>query len=340
MSEVERDPVVAAAQMGDELAFTELVQRYRRELQVHCYRMLGSVVESEDLVQETFLKAWRHRESFQGRSTFRAWLYRIATNACLDHLARSPRRVLAYQIVAAADPKADSIPEPTTSSYAWLEPYPDHLLEGVASDDDPYALVVAKETIELAFLAAIQHLPPKQRAVMIMRDVLDWSANETAEVLELSVPAVKSALQRARATLREELPPERSAWAPSTDPSAQERAVLERYMHALEQDGTEEMIEVLREDVRVSYAPLPLYAQGRDDFVEGSSRFAPPGEYRCLPTRANRQPAVALYLRSPEDTEFRLISIGVLRVVDGKIAEICDYGMPEVLAMFDLPPTL
>ena len=340
MSEGTLDPVVAAARRGDEAAFTELVQRHRRELQVHCYRMIGSVVESEDLVQETFLRAWRNRESFQGRSTFRAWLYRIATNACLDHLARRPRRVLAYQIVAAADPKADTLPEPTTTSYAWLEPYPDHLLEGIVPDDDPYAVVVAKETIELAFLAAIQLLPPRQRAVMIMRDVLDWSANETAEVLELSVPAVKSALQRARATLREELPRDRTDWSPSADPSAEERAVLERYMHALEQEGTAEMIEVLREDVRVSYAPLPLYAQGRDDFVEGSSRFAPPGEYRCLPTRANRQPAVALYLRSPEDTEFRLISIEVLRVVDGKIAEIFDYGMPGVLATFGLPQTL
>lgn len=340
MTEVELTAVVAAAQTGDENAFTELVQRYRRELQVHCYRMLGSVVESEDLVQETFLKAWRNRESFQGRSTFRAWLYRIATNACLDHLARRPRRVLAYEIVAAADPRAAAPPLPTTSSFAWLEPYPDHLLEGVASDDDPYAVVVAKETIELAFLAAIQHLPPRQRAVLIMRDVLDWSANETAEVLQLSVPAVKSALQRARGTLRAELPPERAEWAPSTQPSNEERAVLQRYMRALEQEGTAEMIEVLREDVRVSYAPLPLWADGRDAFVEGSSKFAPPGEYRCLPTSANRQPAAAIYLRTPEDTEFRLISVEVLRIVDGMIAEIVDYGMPEVLARFDLPQTL
>jgi len=339
MSGVELGGVVAAAQAGDEGAFTELVQRYRRELQVHCYRMLGSVVESEDLVQETFLKAWTKRESFQGRSTFRAWLYRIATNTCLDHLARRPRRVLAYEIVAAADPKADAPPEPTTCSYAWLEPYPDHLLEGIVSDDDPYAVVVAKETIELAFLAAIQHLPPKQRAVMIMRDVLDWSANETADVLELSVPAVKSALQRARATLREELPPRRTEWA-SSDPSAEERAVLERYMHALAQEGTEAMVEVLREDVRVSYAPLALWADGRDDFIEGSSRFAPPGEYRCLPTRANLQPAVDVYLRSPGDTEFQLISVEVLRVEEGKIAEIVDYSIPEVLAAFGLPQTL
>ena len=309
MGGVDLGPVVAAAQAGDEGAFTELVQRYRRELQVHCYRMIGSVVESEDLVQETFLKAWTRRESFQGRSTFRAWLYRIATNTCLDHLARRPRRVLAYEIVAAADPKADAPPEPTTSSYAWLEPYPDHLLEGIESADDPYAVVVAKETIE------------------------------TADVLELSVPAVKSALQRARATLREEQPPRRTEWA-SSDPSAEERAVLDRYMNALAQEGTEAMVEVLREDVRVSYAPLALWADGRDDFIEGSSRFAPPGEYRCLPTRANLQPAVAVYLRSPGDTEFQLISVEVLRVEEGKIAEIVDYSIPEVLAAFRLPQTL
>ena len=175
---------------------------------------------------------------------------------------------------------------------------------------------------------------------MIMRDVLDWSANETAEVLELSVAAVKSALQRARATLREELPPERASWAPSSEPSAEDRAVLQRYMHALEQEGTDEMVAVLREDVRVSYAPIPIFANNRDDFVEGSSKFAPPGEYRCLPTSANRQPAAAIYLRVPGDTEFRLISVEVLRIVDGMIAEIFDYGMPEVLARFDLPQTL
>ena len=340
MSEGELVAVVAAAQAGDEGAFTELVQRHRRELQVHCYRMVGSVVESEDLVQETFLKAWRSRESFQGRSTFRAWLYRIATNACLDQLARRPRRVLAYEIVAAADPNADALPEPTTSNFAWLEPYPDHLLESTGSEEDPYAVVVAKETIELAFMAAIQHLPPRQRAVMIMRDVLDWSATDTAEILELSVPAVKSALQRARATLREELPPERAEWAHSTEPSVDERAVLQRYMHALEQEGTDEMVAVLREDVRVSYAPVPIFANSRDDFVEGSSKFAPPGEYRCLPTSANRQPAAAIYLQVPGDAEFRLISVEVLRIVDGLIVEIFDYGMPEVLAQFDLPLTL
>jgi RNA polymerase sigma-70 factor, ECF subfamily len=170
-------------ELDDQTTFEALAERHRRELQLHCYRMLGSLEDSEDLVQETFLRAWRRRETFQGRSTVRAWLYRIATNACLDALQRRPRK-----------PHGGEVP--------WLQPYPDDLLEGIAEPDaEPDAALVAKETIELAFLVAIQHLPPKTRAVLILRDVLDWSAKDTAALLETSVAAVNSALQRARAAL-------------------------------------------------------------------------------------------------------------------------------------------
>jgi RNA polymerase sigma-70 factor (ECF subfamily) len=182
------DDVVAAARSGDESAFAQLVERHRRELQVHCQRMLGSFAEAEDIVQETFLRAWSKRESFQGRSTFRAWLYRIATNACLDAIAKRPVRVLPGDVGLAA------------------------VADVVAEDDEPHVVVIAKETIELAFLATIQHLPPKQRAALILRDVLELSANDTAAALDISVPAVKSALQRARGTLQERLPPERLDW--------------------------------------------------------------------------------------------------------------------------------
>src|SRR5262245_59285018 len=201
----------------EEREFAELVERHRGELRVHCYRMLGSYEESEDLVQEAFMRAWRARAGFDGRSA-RAWLYRIATNACLDVLRGRPRRVLQLQ-TAAADP--DELPAPP-AELPWLQPYPDALL--APAEDDPGAAVVVRETIELAFLAAIQHLPPRQRAVLILRDVLGWPAEETAAMLETSVASANSALQRARATLREQLPERRTEWTRTADPS--EREVL------------------------------------------------------------------------------------------------------------------
>src|SRR5690242_17208792 len=197
----------------DEPAFSGLAQRHRRELHVHCYRMLGSFEESEDAVQETFLRAWRRRETFAARSTLRAWLYKIATNACLDALDKRPRSVSA------------------SGEVLWLQPYPDELLDEVAVDeDDPEAVVVSKETIELAFLVAIQRLGPLQRAILILRDVLGSSAKETAALLETSVPAVNSALQRARAAMKEHLPEQRSEWPAGTDATAAERELLERYV--------------------------------------------------------------------------------------------------------------
>src|SRR5918992_857508 len=177
----------------DQASFTASVERYRRELHVHCYRMLGSFEESEDLVQETFLRAWRARESFRfgERSSSRAWLYRIATNACLDALRGRPRRLLPPQVAPAADPGAAPAP---AADLPWLQPYPDRLLEPIApAEDEPVAAIVAKETVELAFLAAIQHLPPRQRAALILRHVLGWSAKETASLLESSVASVNSA---------------------------------------------------------------------------------------------------------------------------------------------------
>jgi RNA polymerase sigma-70 factor (ECF subfamily) len=189
---VEQEAIVAAATAGDQAAFAALAERYRWELQVHCYRMLGSFQDTEDLVQETMLRAWRSREQFQGRSSFRAWLYRIATNACLDALASNARRVLPHQVAPAADPRATSLFSPDPE-IAWLQPYPDRLLDKVAPGDaEPDAQLVAKETIELAFLAAIQLLPPRQRAVLILRDVLGWSAKETASLLEASVASANS----------------------------------------------------------------------------------------------------------------------------------------------------
>jgi RNA polymerase sigma-70 factor, ECF subfamily len=324
--------VVAAAQAGDGAAFAALVERHRRELQVHCYRMLGSFDESEDLVQETFLRAWHRRETFQGRSTFRAWLYRIATNACLDFLDRHPRHPLAR--------------EGAPAEIRWLQPYPDRLLEPSTSGDaGPDAAVVGKETIELAFLAAIQHLSPGQRAALILRDVLGWSAKETADLLDTSVAAVKSALQRARPILRANLPERRLDWAPSAEPTTEERALLRRFMEAHERSDPAALAALLREDVRLTMPPLPFWFTGRDavlGFVADALGPDSPlhrGHWRSVPTRANRQPAVAGYVRSPGDSEYRAQVLNVLRLDGGRIAEITAFE-PHRFPAFGLPPTL
>jgi RNA polymerase sigma-70 factor (ECF subfamily) len=311
----------------DRQEFADVAEPHRRELQVHCYRMLGSIEDSEDLVQETFLRAWRGRAGYEGRATFRAWLYKIATNACLDALKGRPRRVLPADVAPAADPAARI---PQTGEHAWLEPYPDHLLAG-----GPDEAVVERETIELAFLAAMQHLPPRQRAVLILRDVVGWSADETAGLLDLSVAAVKSALQRARATMRKRLPRRRADWA-AADPTAGERALLARWVAALEAADTDALAQLLRADARVSFPPAPVWYDGREAFLDASRRHAAVGEYRVVATSANRQPAVAMYLRRPGDTLFRALALEVLRVEEGQIAEITDFGDVGLFAKFGL----
>jgi RNA polymerase sigma-70 factor (ECF subfamily) len=218
-SRFEADAVVAAATAGDESAFSELVTRHRHELQVHAYRMLGSYEDAEDLVQETLLRAWHWRESFRGHSSFRAWLFRIATNACLTALERRARRV----------------PTDRGSVVGRIEPHSDRALEEIATTEaGPEDDVAARETMELAFLAAVQHLPPRQRAVLFLH-VLGWSARETAELLETSIAAVRSSLQRARATLRRHLPEHPLEWTPAREPTEEERTLLQRSLDAAEQ---------------------------------------------------------------------------------------------------------
>ncbi|HEX6569305.1 MAG TPA: sigma-70 family RNA polymerase sigma factor [Acidimicrobiales bacterium] len=332
------DPIVAAALAGDEQAFARLVDRHTRELRVHCYRLSGSYTEAEDMVQETFLRAWRRLDTFAGRSTFRAWLYRIATNTCLDALRGRRRRVLPYDVVPAADPEGGP---PEGADYACVEPFPDHLLAGdLPGDAEPGEAAIRQETIELAFLAAIQHLPPRQRAALVLRDVLGWSAKDTADLLGTSQTAVKSLLQRARPTLRRHLPSRRHEWQPRDDPGVDERVLLQRYMDAHEQDDVEALAALLREDVRVSYPPYPIWCDSRGDFIVGSRKFAPPGDIRFVPTRANMQPACAIYLRAPGDTAFRPVALEVLRIDGDRIAEIVDYGLPDLFPAFGLPATL
>jgi RNA polymerase sigma-70 factor (ECF subfamily) len=340
----EEAAVVAAMQAGDEAAFTALAERYRRELRVHCYRLLGSIDDAEDMVQESLLRAWRGRNGFEGRSLFRTWLYRIATNVCLKALERRPRRVMPPDLRPATSEPPDEAS--ASSEIPWLQPYPDHLLgplePAAPPEAEPDAVVVSRETIELAYLAAIQHLPPRQRAILILRDALDWSAQETAALLDTSVAAVNSALQRARATMRERLPPRRLDWAPASNPSEEERAVLQRYMDAHDRADSTALAALLREDARLTMPPILSWYEGRDTVVKMAALAFDPafGHLRAVPTGANRQPAAAWYLRRPGDTAHRALALDVLRIEAGMIAEITTFVSPELFPKFGLPPVL
>jgi RNA polymerase sigma-70 factor, ECF subfamily len=319
----------------DESGFEALFERHRGELRVHCYRMLGSFEDAEDLVQETFLRAWRGRTGFgaDGRFSVRAWLYRIATNACLDVLRGRPRRLLEV-----AGPPADpDAPIPEPADLPWLQPCPDRLL--APADEHPDAALVARETIELAFLAAIQHLPPRQRAVLILRDVLDWPAKDVAALLDASVPSVNSALQRARATLREQLPERRSEWGAATGPSAEERELLHRYVDAHERADVDALAELLRADARLTMPPIPVWFAGRDAIVTASAKGFDPdfGRLRAVVTGANLQPAVAWYLLAPGEPRYRPLALDVLRLEDGLVAEIGSFVLPDLFGAFGLP---
>jgi len=308
----------------DEPAFSGLTERHRRELHVHCYRMLGSFEDAEDAVQETFLRAWRRRETFEGRSTFRAWLYRIATNACLDLLAK--RR-----------------PEPATGGEVpWLQPYPDRLLDELPAGDsnEPEALAVARETIELAYLVAVQHLAPRPRAVLILRDVLGWPAKDVADLLGDSVNSVNSALQRARAGMREHLPAERQDWTAGEE-DAGTRELVRRFTDASVVTDIDAIKTMLRDDVRCSMPPTPGLYVGRDavvnDWVEDG--FEGMKGLRGVPTAVNRQPAVGFYLWREQEHAYLPLTIDVLRITGGAISEITIFhddqfprlGLPESL---------
>jgi RNA polymerase sigma-70 factor (ECF subfamily) len=318
------DGLVGAAIAGDESAFATLTERHRRELHVHCYRMLASFDDAEDAVQETFLRAWRGRDTFEGAHLFRAWLFRIATNVCLDMLRRTARQVTKLQSFA---------------EVPWLQPYPDRLLDEVApSDEEPDAVAVERETIELAFLAAMQLLPPTQRAAFIVRDVLGWPARETASLLETSVAAANSAVQRARATMKEHLPSLRSEWS-ATAPTPQEKALLQRFIDAHERCDAAAAVAISAQNLRITMPPNPFWFEGVEEIVPALDRARNEGEWRLVPTQANRMPTAASYLRRPGDSEFRAFKFDVLRIEAGVIAEITTFG-PSLFPAFGLPPTL
>jgi RNA polymerase sigma-70 factor (ECF subfamily) len=300
------------------------LEPHRRELHVHCYRMLASFEEAEDAVQETFLRAWRGWDTFDKSGLFRAWLYRIATNVCLDAIRRKSRHVTVMNSFA---------------EVPWLQPFPDRMLP---TDQEPDSVVVNRETIELAFIATMQLLPARQRAAFIARDVLDWSARDTASLLDISVAAANSALQRARATMQEKLPPRRAEWS-TAELSDEERDLLAKFIDAHERCDAAAAIAVAAKDIRVTMPPNPMFIDGLAAMAPLLERAFGPnrdGDWKLLPTVANRLPCAASYLRRPGDTIFRVFKMDVLRIVDGRIAEITTFGPSATLKAFDLPATL
>ncbi|GAA2500244.1 sigma-70 family RNA polymerase sigma factor [Streptomyces longisporus] len=320
-----------------EADFATLTESHRREIHVHCYRMTGSYDDAEDLVQETFLRAWRARESFEGRAGARTWLYRIATNACLDFQRRTARRPQRYEPIPGMNHGTGEAPARIT----WLQPYPDDELP-TAEEDRPDVAAVSRETLELVFLAAIQHLPPRQRAVLILRDVLGLTAAETAEALDLTVASANSALQRARPTLRDHLPGQRAEWS-AGEPTEAQRAVLQRYMSAAEQLDFAAMTDLLSKDVTLTMPPNPFWFTGRDALVEFLRPTLDPaspmffGHWRHLPARANGQLAAGGYVRRPGTHVHRAQVLDVLRFdADDRIVEITSFE-PHLFPAFGLP---
>jgi RNA polymerase sigma-70 factor (ECF subfamily) len=331
--------LLSAAVAGDDQAFRLLTEPHRRELLVHCYRMLGSLEDADDAVQETLLNAWRGLAGFQGRSTLRAWLYRIATNICLDALDHRARRILPTAIAGPADPHL--LPDPEDPETPWLQPFPDALLE-VADPDplaDPATAVVRREHIELAFIAAVQYLSARQRAVLLLREVLGMSAAETADILGTTPASVNSALQRARSTLDAGLPASRTPPESATG----EADLVARYVRAWHTHDVPKLVALLREDAYLAMPPTPSWYRGRDDIGIYLRRlFASRWgrDLRLVPTAANRQSALAVYAPAEYGNGYQPFAIKVLTIQSGLIAAITGFVSPGLFGRFALPPHL
>jgi len=329
--------LLESARAGDENAFARLVDPYRGALHAHCYRMLGSVPDAEDALQEALLGAWRGLHGFEGRSSLRSWLYAIATNACLRAIERRPKRVLPIDYGAAADPH-DGPGEPLVESV-WVEPYPDESLgleDGLAS---PEARYEQRESVELAFIAALQHLPARQRAVLILRDVLGFSAREVAGAVETTPAAVDSALQRARKAVDERLP-ERSQQAVLRSLDDQRlREIVDRFVDAWERADVDAVVAMLASDGAMTMPPLPTWYRGREAvaaFLEGWP-LSRNRRWRVVPIRANGQLAFGKYIWSREREAFMAHSVSVLTLDGEAIAEITSFLGAELIPRFGLP---
>jgi RNA polymerase sigma-70 factor (ECF subfamily) len=310
------------------------LEQYRVELTGYCYRMLGSAFEAEDAVQDTMVRAWRNLDGFEGRAALRSWLYRIATNVCLDMLSGRERRARPMDLGPATSGAQE--PGPALGETTWILPIPDGRV--LPTDGDPADLAVARETIRLAFVAALQHLPPKQRAVLILREVLRWKAEEVAELLETSVASVNSALQRARATLAT-TDVDADAATPPLD--EEQQALLARYVDAFERYDIDSLTSLIHEDAQQSMPPFALWLSGRSDIFDW---WFGPGigcrGSRLVPTTANGMPAFGQYKPSPEGG-YEPWALQVVRLSDGGVAEMTFFlDTPHLFPLFGLPPRL
>jgi RNA polymerase sigma-70 factor (TIGR02960 family) len=330
--------LVDRARVGDEQAFGELVGPDRRELQAHCYRILGSALDAEDALQETLLAAWQGLAGFEGRSSVRVWLYQIATRRCLNALRTSSRRPPMDW-----PPPGAELPEPTRlGEPTWLQPYPDALLEGLAdAAPGPEARYEATEAISVAFVTALQLLPPRQRAVLILRDVLGFRASEAARVLDSTEESVTSALKRARAALQYRRAQPADLQPPPPD-SARERELVRRFTRAYEAGDVRELISLLTEDAWLIMPPVPSQYQGRELAARfwTATAFRPGRSARLLPTRANGQPAFGLYVRESPAGVARANGILVLTLVGGQISAVTGFPDSGALRIFGFPETL
>lgn len=322
------------ARRGDQQAFADLVEPHRKELTVHCYRMLGSLFEAEDAVQETYLRAWQKLETYEGRASFRAWLYKIATNLCLDLLKKVRRRALPMDVYPASNP--DDPFAPPSGEFPWLEPFPDAWLDSLPPN--PEARFQRTESVTLAFIAAIQALTPQQRATLILKDVLEWTTREISELLEISETAANSLLFRARKTMEQRYGRIGVEHLSPSPDAPHIRHLLERYMHAWETSNVDELVSLLRDDAVLAMPPSPSWVRGaqsiRRSLVLNLIHAEAPGEWRLVPVRANGESAYAFYHRE-SDGEYLPFGIHVLTLAADRIANITHFFSPQLVARFD-----
>jgi RNA polymerase sigma-70 factor, ECF subfamily len=331
--------LLSTARSGDEGAFGRIAEEHRVELLAHCYRMLGSLQDAEDALQEAMLRAWRGLPRFAGRSSLRTWLYRIATNACLDALSRRPRRVLPVDHGPASDPTAD-VGQPLVESV-WIEPFPDEKLPLADGHAAPEARYEQREAVELAFVAALQHLPATQRAVLLLREVLGFSAREVAESLETTVASVNSALQRARKTVDARLPEQSQQATLRSLGDERLRELVESYVDAWAKGDVDAVAALLVEDAVFSMPPWPGWWRGRETiagFAKTAHETCP--DTRSVPTRANGQTALAYYNLDPETGRYLAAAIDVITFEGSLIKEITGFITPEIFPRFGLPAEL
>jgi RNA polymerase sigma-70 factor (ECF subfamily) len=323
--------LLAAARGGDEDSFGRLVEPRRAELQAHCYRMLGSVHDAEDALQDALLRAWRGLPRFESRSSLRSWLYRIATNTCLDVVAKRPKRVLPIDYGPGADPH-DAPGAPLVESV-WVEPYPDEELGLEDGFAGPEATYEQRESVELAFVAALQHLPANQRAALILREVLGFSAREVAESLETSVASVNSALQRARKTVDEKLPAQSQQATLRAIGDEDLRAIVDSYTQAMQRGDVNAVVALLTEDAAWSMPPVPSWYR-HEALVAFLTEYPLQERWRHIPTRANGQLAVGCYMWDPERESYVAAVLDVLTLSGTRIAQVTGFLAPWVFQRF------